>query len=336
MARTASDRIVIEGMVAPGWEPVRQAFIENFAPARRGRRGLQHLPGRRERSSTCGAASGTGPPARRGRRTRWSSSSRPRRAWPPWSWPSRTRAAGSTTRSGSPPTGRSSPRPARSGPPSASCSPTRRGSSASTSGSTGPSSRTSTAWPPSWPASARPGEPGERQAYHAISLGFYEGELIRRVDPRHRTLGQVFADEIAAPLGLDFYIRLPESMPDSRLAPLIQPSLLRMLAGLPRPILARRLQPAVGPLPLAHLQSRDDGARRPRAHLCPGAGDPVRRRRRHGPRHRPGLRRLRHGRPRSSGCGPRRSRRCGRPRSRPGAASTTPASRARCSSRSAS
>ena len=50
-------------------------------------------------------------------------------------------------------------------------------------------------------------EPGERQAYHAISLGFYEGELIRRIDPAHRTLGRVFDEEIAAPLGLDFYIR---------------------------------------------------------------------------------------------------------------------------------
>ncbi len=76
-------------------------------------------------------------------------------------------------------------------------------------------------------------EPGERQAYHAISLGFYEGEIIRRVDPQHRTLGQVFAEEIAAPLGLEFYIRLPESLPDSRLAPLIQPGIVRMLAGLP-------------------------------------------------------------------------------------------------------
>jgi len=61
-------------------------------------------------------------------------------------------------------------------------------------------------------------EPGTRQAYHAISLGFYEGELIRRVDPRHRTLGQFFHDEIAGPLGLDFFISLPESVPDSRLA----------------------------------------------------------------------------------------------------------------------
>jgi CubicO group peptidase (beta-lactamase class C family) len=75
--------------------------------------------------------------------------------------------------------------------------------------------------------------PGERQAYHAISLGFYEGEIIRRVDPQHRSLGRVFADEIAAPLGLEFYIRLPESLADSRLAPLVQPSTFRMLAGLP-------------------------------------------------------------------------------------------------------
>lgn len=61
-------------------------------------------------------------------------------------------------------------------------------------------------------------EPGTRQAYHAISLGYYESELLRRVDPRRRSLGQFFQDEIATPLGLDFYIRLPESIPNSRLA----------------------------------------------------------------------------------------------------------------------
>jgi len=63
-------------------------------------------------------------------------------------------------------------------------------------------------------------KPGTRQAYHAISLGFYEGELLRRVDPRHRSLGQFFQEEIAIPLGLDFYIRLPEEIPNSRLATL--------------------------------------------------------------------------------------------------------------------
>jgi CubicO group peptidase (beta-lactamase class C family) len=76
-------------------------------------------------------------------------------------------------------------------------------------------------------------EPGTRQAYHAITLGFYEGELLRRIDPEHRSLGQFFQDEIATPLGQDFYIRLPESIPDSRLAPLIDPSLSEMVFGFP-------------------------------------------------------------------------------------------------------
>jgi CubicO group peptidase (beta-lactamase class C family) len=75
--------------------------------------------------------------------------------------------------------------------------------------------------------------PGTRQAYHAISLGYLEGELLRRIDPRHRSLGQFFQDEIATPLGLDFYIRLPESIPNSRLATLARPGPLAMLLGLP-------------------------------------------------------------------------------------------------------
>lgn len=73
--------------------------------------------------------------------------------------------------------------------------------------------------------------PGTRQAYHAITLGYYEGELLRRVDPRHRSLGQFFQDEIATPLGLDVYIRLPESIPNDRLATLARPSPLAMIRG---------------------------------------------------------------------------------------------------------
>lgn len=64
---------------------------------------------------------------------------------------------------------------------------------------------------PLWPA-------GIRQAYHAVSLGFYMGEIIRRVDPQHRTLGRFFQEEIAHPLGLEFYIGLPESVPNERRA----------------------------------------------------------------------------------------------------------------------
>ena len=74
-------------------------------------------------------------------------------------------------------------------------------------------------------------EPGTRQGYHAITLGFYEAEILRRLDPQHRSLGQFFQDEIASPLGLDVYIRLPESIPNSRLATIARPGLMEMLRG---------------------------------------------------------------------------------------------------------
>jgi CubicO group peptidase (beta-lactamase class C family) len=60
--------------------------------------------------------------------------------------------------------------------------------------------------------------PGTRHGYHAITLGWYESELIRRTDPAGRTLGRFFADEIAGPLGLDLHIGLPDSVARERLA----------------------------------------------------------------------------------------------------------------------
>jgi len=61
-------------------------------------------------------------------------------------------------------------------------------------------------------------EPGTRQAYHAITLGFYESELLRRADSKHRSLGRFFHEEMANPLELDFYIGLPEDIPNAQLS----------------------------------------------------------------------------------------------------------------------
>lgn len=72
-------------------------------------------------------------------------------------------------------------------------------------------------------------EPGARQAYHGITLGFYENELLRRADAAHRTIGRFFQEEIAAPLGLEFYIRLPEEIPNERLASMERPSPAAMI-----------------------------------------------------------------------------------------------------------
>ncbi len=60
--------------------------------------------------------------------------------------------------------------------------------------------------------------PGSRHGYHAITLGWYKSELIRRTDPAGRTLGRYLADEIAGPLGLDLHIGLPDVVDRGRVA----------------------------------------------------------------------------------------------------------------------
>jgi CubicO group peptidase (beta-lactamase class C family) len=61
-------------------------------------------------------------------------------------------------------------------------------------------------------------EPGTRHGYHAVTLGLYESELLRRVDPEHRTLGSFFQEEIAGKLGGGMYIGLPRAVLDAQLA----------------------------------------------------------------------------------------------------------------------
>jgi len=51
--------------------------------------------------------------------------------------------------------------------------------------------------------------PGSRHAYHAISLGFYQDALLRRIDPDARSLGRFVREELAAPLGGDLFVGLP-------------------------------------------------------------------------------------------------------------------------------
>jgi CubicO group peptidase (beta-lactamase class C family) len=89
---------------------------------------------------------------------------------------------------------------------------------------------------PAWP-------PGERQAYHAVTLGYYEGELLRRVDRKHRSLGRFFREELAVPLGLDFHIGLPEEVPDSTLATLAGANPLRAIFGMPLALFLASLNP---------------------------------------------------------------------------------------------
>ena len=87
-------------------------------------------------------------------------------------------------------------------------------------------------------------EPGTRVDYHALTLGYYESELLRRVDSKNRSIGQYFQDEIATPLQLDFYLRLPEEIPNSRLATLRQAKIgLTAMFTMPFPVVLRAINP---------------------------------------------------------------------------------------------
>ncbi len=89
---------------------------------------------------------------------------------------------------------------------------------------------------PAWP-------PGTRHGYHTMTIGLYMQELIRRVDPAHRTLGRFFHDEIASPLQLDFHIGLPREIPAERVARLKTLSRWRALLALPTtpPVLIKKM-----------------------------------------------------------------------------------------------
>ena len=60
-------------------------------------------------------------------------------------------------------------------------------------------------------------EPGTAHGYHARSYGWIVGEIIRRITGKMP--GQYIAEEIVAPLGLDFFVGVPESE-DARVATL--------------------------------------------------------------------------------------------------------------------
>lgn len=84
-------------------------------------------------------------------------------------------------------------------------------------------------------------EPGTAHGYHALTYGWLVGEVVRRISGR--SLGTFFAEEIAGPLGIDFWIGLPPSQ-QSRVSRLLSmrmgvedPAALETL-GLPPEVMA--------------------------------------------------------------------------------------------------
>lgn len=87
--------------------------------------------------------------------------------------------------------------------------------------------------PPKWPI-------GSAHGYHALTYGWLAGELVRRVDGR--SLGAFVREEIAGPLGAEFWIGLPEHL-EARVSPLVvEPS-----GGGSDPALAELIAQFIGP-----------------------------------------------------------------------------------------
>lgn len=63
--------------------------------------------------------------------------------------------------------------------------------------------------------------PGTRHGYHAVTFGFTVGELVRRISGR--SLGTFFREEIAGPLGIEFWVGLPAEL-EPRVAPYVPPT----------------------------------------------------------------------------------------------------------------
>ena len=106
---------------------------------------------------------------------------------------------------------------------------------------------------PLWP-------PGSASGYHPMTFGYLAGELFRRADGR--TIGRALRDELAGPLGLDFWIGLPEAE-DARVCQVQRPPAMPDLGEITEP---RRLAFLV---PWSAVASRD--VRRWRAVESPGA-----------------------------------------------------------------
>lgn len=89
-------------------------------------------------------------------------------------------------------------------------------------------------------------EPGTAHGYHAVTFGYLVGEVVRRISGK--SLGTFFADEVAQPLGLEFWIGLPEEQ-EHRVAPLIG-SLAPPPEALTDPKLKELLDQFIGPTTL--------------------------------------------------------------------------------------
>lgn len=83
-----------------------------------------------------------------------------------------------------------------------------------------------------------------KRSYHGISRGWYLNEIVRRVDPRHRTIGRIVSEEIVPQYNIEYYLSTNKLLED-RLSNIYTYPLVRMLSKmiLPEKFLSEPLHP---------------------------------------------------------------------------------------------
>ncbi|MEX3011273.1 serine hydrolase domain-containing protein [Hoeflea sp. TYP-13] len=105
--------------------------------------------------------------------------------------------------------------------------------------------------------------PGTKSGYHMTSFGWTVGELVRRVSGK--SLGAFFRDEFAVPLGLDFQIGLPATT-TKQIAPII------LYKPGPDTQLTEFIMALVGaPTSISHLSYMNNGGHDPNSGLAHAA-----------------------------------------------------------------
>jgi CubicO group peptidase (beta-lactamase class C family) len=94
--------------------------------------------------------------------------------------------------------------------------------------------------------------PGARHGYHAVTFGWLVGELVRRVSGQ--SLGAFFAAEVAGPLGLPFWIGLPDGERHR-----VAPSLRAAAPGAGEPVSRNAAAAAADPSSIPALVFRNSG-----------------------------------------------------------------------------
>ncbi|CAF1433885.1 unnamed protein product [Adineta ricciae] len=89
-------------------------------------------------------------------------------------------------------------------------------------------------------------QPGTTHGYHVVTVGFLAGELVRRVDPKHRSFGEFVRDE----LDNEFYVGVPNDEIEARVAPLIKKIILTPAPLPPMDILTQKALSCSGAFPM--------------------------------------------------------------------------------------